>query len=326
MVVQKEFDLTVGLSEDKEAVVSYSDLTPEYSTISLNLVIDRRRYLQALLNKKLLWSAPCWVGVLTISVGYGYFKMADYFRYVPLQELISNNNFRYELISTMILAGMVFSVFFALSALKTEYLRADADKLVDESEKAFGFDLKAYSNLPVNTVDEYKALPKSKKNDKELELLENGKNSQIVIYRETPIAVISLVVDKDPTQTNDSSYIIRIQSFGIRRVYVKSGIMKELLIWALFRTRAIVEDLNASEVLVLCDLYSFEKDVIPAFQELTFKKINSSPLKDWLLGGIYGVTKDTWAIGLLADVQDGSSKEAEPIDSKATDGGLRKRN
>ncbi|AOA64539.1 Protein required for teh ER exit of the high-affinity phosphate transporter [Komagataella phaffii CBS 7435] len=325
MVIQKEFDLTVGLSEDKEAVVSYSDLTPEYSTISLNLVIDRRRNLQALLNKKLLWSAPCWVGVLSISLGYGYFKLADYFKYIPLQELILNNNFRYELISTLILAGMVFSIFFALFALKTEFLRADADKLVEESEKAFGFDLKAYSNLPVNTVDEYKSLRKT--DDKELELLENGKNSQIVIYRETPIAVISLVVDKDPNQTNNSSYVVRIQSFGIRRVYVKSGIMKELLIWALYRTRTIVEALNASEVLVLCELYSFEKDVIPTFQELTFKKISSRPLKDWLLGGIYGVTQDTWAIGLLADGQDGSSKEAVSSDSKSTDpSGLRKRN
>ena len=73
----------------------------------------------------------------------------------------------------------------------------------------FGFDIKSYSQ---------------KETGKDKKLTRKSLDTQLIVYRDSPIAICSLVVDE--TQSSAANFIVKITGIHVRKVFQKLTLTK----------------------------------------------------------------------------------------------------
>ena len=139
-----------------------------------------------------------------------------------------------------------------------------------------------------------KRLASGEKQDKNL--LEN---TEIIVYRNTPIAVVSVLENKSLSKKD--SLVMGISTVGCRRVYLKSGILEDLLDWALIRTKNYQKEhpqfKHGESMKLLVDVYSFEYNTKQTLSKKGFSMIESYKLpENKFLAGLFGIKKELWGI------------------------------
>lgn len=357
MVEQKDIDLNKPLDESAPATLSKSTLTPNLTRATTTLHGDRFKQAQAQLSRFVLLH-PIAVSVYTIFfpsiIGrslWEYIEISD-----TAQELFwllvrNKRDFVFALISAIPIIAAVFATFGTLAYFLGDELGTIANQFVQKKycDQIFGFNVREFasieddfegnsnsnSNSNGNSNDDYDGVEvKTKeKNNQKRKLnksqmkanLEKGKNSEVVSYRGSPIAVASVVPDYE--QSKPDYFIIKITGVHVRKVFQKVDFDQMLIEWAVLRSRQLYQDFlknghhNTSRVkdgsiLITIDAYSFDKHFEKLLAKNGFKAIDVNYTvnaldKDKKVGRIYellyklfGISTDTFALILSTSNED----------------------
>lgn len=316
MAVQKEINLNQPLDGSKETTLSKTSLTPDLSQAALTLHGDRYNQLQVGLNRLLFWHPLLVVTLLLpISIYFAYQSYDYLFIVDSIGEFVdlffTKENMRDHLVALMPL--LLFTVMFL--TIFSFYL---SDELKNISEKfktgpymeaLFGFDLRKFAKLE---TDESIISPK------ERQQLKLGENTQLIVYRDSPIAVATVVPLSKPTVTD---YYVTITGLHVRKVFAKVDFETLLLDWCLLRSRELhaeftnnKENVSGCKIHVTIQCYNFEKAFIAKLKAHKFELINKSselnPFEDLetkkqgvitnFFYSIFGIERNIYGLSIIA--------------------------
>ncbi|EJS43186.1 pho86p [Saccharomyces arboricola H-6] len=281
-VPQVDASLDKPLDVDAPPTIYSVNLKPEYGTAALNLSADFIKQEQALANKYLFFH-PLILIVLVIGlVAYLTSKVV-----FPIRNTGSIAGWFYQLVrinQKEVLTGLVFTaigasfLFTLLSRVSDSYFKSKINQLVaSKGEKVFGINL---NDLVAKHETEDPVVS----------------NTHIIVYRETPIALIS--VAPNMTLSTDENLVMSVTTMGCRRVYVKSGIIEDLIDWALLHAKNVRSNGKYGETMkLLIDVYSFDSALKDILKKKGFTYIQSIRVSEnRLLGGLFGVKKELWGL------------------------------
>ncbi|KAH3675552.1 hypothetical protein WICMUC_002641 [Wickerhamomyces mucosus] len=287
MVEQKDASLDSFLDESAPPTLVFTKLTPELSNAALNLSIDFFRNIQTTASRAIVFHPFSIISILLSSSAYSYYILGDYYKVGGIKLIWENLEI---VVTVLIFITGVSSFFFVLATFFTTVIRDRADNIVKDSEVVFGLDL---TRLAVIN-------PKSSKLDKSsIELLEKAENTQIALYRETPIALIS--IEKSDELSNKQKFVTKIKGLGIRKVYSKSGILEDLIDWSIYRTN-ILNNNKAGKILILLEVLSTDNQLKKTLQKKKFQKITNKSIETDSISNIglklYGISVEIWGVAL----------------------------
>lgn len=324
MVKQREVNLNEPLDVKAKPTLNKFALTPEFSQAALTLHGDYYRQLQGKCNKYIIWHPISLSIIVSACSAFMFYRLYDF---ISVSESIGeflgffwkNGEFQYLLLSFFPSLICMVAVVGCVSYFVSDDFRLISDVLPEDEfiEDLFGFDLKKFAKL-----SESKLL-KEKRNlsPKEVQFLKNGENTHVVVYRDSPIAVITLkpLLDRS-TETN---FVVKITGLQVRKVFSKVDFDGLLLEWSFVRSREIFQDFiknrknsEGSKITILTDAYSFDKQYVNVLKSRSFGKISSSyelsPFKriakkegarvgsSWiLLNKVFNVSRDTYGVTLF---------------------------
>lgn len=284
-VPQVDPKLDEPLDQDAPPTIYGSILRPDLCNAALNLAVDFAKQQQGMANRYLILHP--WV-IFFIVLADAIYMGPRATLPEPGSESVTEYLYKFVILNKRVLAqagllgvvGAAF-VFTFLSRISDVYFRSITEKIVDtKGETLFGLNLN-------DVAMEGNDLAKSPA----------AENTHIVIYRQTPIALIA--VSPSEVLTSPDSLVATITTMGCRRVYIKSGIIEDLLDWALVRTKALGEEhgYGPKSMKLLTEVYSFDTNIKRILSEKGFVRIQSARLRDnRLLGGIFGMRKELWGI------------------------------
>ncbi|CDK28529.1 unnamed protein product [Kuraishia capsulata CBS 1993] len=285
MAVQKEARLDQPLPSEAKPTITSTALTPDLASAVMNLTLETKLSRQSGLNSYLFKDVKT-VGLLVvIAASVLRYRLADYFEHVHWRLLLKNTHFISDLLQTVLFIITISAGVFVFLARYTEILKEEVEDVKNNTPKYFGLDLKQFAQLPQDVKDS-KYNEKGKLSDL-AELAALASYVQVVQYRDVPIASIAIARDEAS---------LRILSYGIRRIYVKSGIMSDLLLWVKFKANTIAKN-EKSKVDVTVDMYSFENFDRKLLASAGYSKVSDEKLGIWVLD-LYGVRKETWKLSV----------------------------
>lgn len=270
MVKQKKVDLNEPIDEKAKPTLSKSELKPELSEAALTLHGDYYRQLQSKCNRYIFWHTRSIGLMMVILVCYSSYLMYDYViisdSIREFTKLVLNNKFDFINIFPCLI--LTFSCIGTAGYFISDEFRGISDDLLKPNyiEEIFGFDLKKYSKLT------------NAKTPKETKFkLTNSKNSQLIIYRDSPIAVVTL----KPLIENsiESNFFIKITGLNVRKVFQKVDFDTLLIETAILRSRELfqeyvdgkkIKDVDGCKINILIDAYSFDTDLIKTLTKNSF--------------------------------------------------------
>ncbi|CAI5757970.1 unnamed protein product [Candida verbasci] len=306
MAIQKQVDLNQPLDADKQTNLSKSALKPELTEAAITLHGDHYKQSQAKLNKYIL-THPFSIFILTltlpIALGYtlwDYFLISD--NLVEFWSIINRNrnDFIYHLLATIPIIGGVLSIFGGFTYLVGEEMGIITNKFIGQKycDYIFGFDIRAFA-----------------KGDKE-----SNENSEIIVYRDSPIAIGTIVIDE--SQSTVENFIVKITGIHVRKVFQKAEFDQLLIDWAVLRSRKLYQEylkknkskIKEGSIVLTIDGYSFD----PHFENILiskgFKKLSSSfelnpfnPGLTWyreILHKFFNISRDTFGLILITSNED----------------------
>lgn len=276
MALQNEVDLNQPLDASKPSTLSKSALTPELSHAAITIHGDYYRQLQMRLNKYVFWH-PISVTVYTIiATSVLSYRLWDYIVISEsIREFLSffyrSRDFLYQILGVFPVGVVVVGCFGLLNWLASDDLRCIADNLIQRNYigEIFGFEIAKFRKL--NVTD--KITPK------EIKLLAKGDNSQLMIYRESPIAIATL----NPLYDNstESNFVVKITGLHVRKVFRKVDFESLMIDWAILRSRQIFQEyvgntksIAGCKITVIIDAYSFDQLTIDILKRKQFGVIN----------------------------------------------------
>lgn len=280
---QVDAHLQGPLNSETPATILSSDLKPEYATAALNLAADFVKQKESLANMAILghpivvafvWVLAIYFAAPRVTVPY----MDESNGFVNFMwQLFSNNK---SVVPTVIIVGCLGTmVVFTLMSRVTESFFNSMTKEIVNSQGKSVFDI------------DLKKLAEGKCTKEELE---HTKDTYIVIYRDTPVALVSLVQNKILSTKED--LVMSVATMGSRRVYEKSGITEDLIDWSMVHTKQkFVKGHYKGKMQLLIDVYSFDVDSKKILKQKGFTMIKSNKLQgSFILGKIFGVQKELW--------------------------------
>lgn len=287
-VKQVDASLDKPLDADAPPTIYQTKLVPEMASASLNLAVDFLKQQQSLCNYYLIKSPI----VIIIDFLFLIIYLGPRLNYPSLRNsgitfnsvtaylyhLYMMNKFTFLSagIFTVMLTSFVFTL---VSRLSDTFFKTKIDQIVkDNGDIIFGFKLPEIVNIM----------------KKEPKLLEN---TNIVVYRNTPIALVS--ISENQVLSTPDSLTMTINSIGCRRVYVKSGILEDLLDWTMIRTKAIGVAKNKLDksMKVLIEIYSFDDAMKDILRKKGYTCISVGRAQEnRLLSGLFGVKKELWGV------------------------------
>lgn len=295
MSLQKDAGLRDFVDDQAPPTIVSTKLTPELSEAALNLTIDFQRQKQSGANAAII-RHPIIVSTLVVVIGaVGYWKLGEIIQRGGFKLLKLNID---QVMGTLVIATMIISVLATLVTRPTDVLRSKADSIVDNSESVFGFELREFAALNVKKLDKTGR-----------ELLDTAENTRVVIYRDTPIAVVSLVPVTD--MCTKERFVTKITGVGVRKVYWRSGIIEDLIDWTVFRSGQL-NNSKAPKILVLYEVVNTDHELIKVLKAKQFQKIESRPVSGNSLLKLLGIQYDIYGLGLnvtkLSDVENLKTK------------------
>lgn len=308
---QIEVDYNKPIDKDAPPVIQSIPLEHEYSEAALTLSLDALKQSEALGNKYIFWHP--FSGIIAALVASIYFSKnhLDLLPKVKEESLWSylwkNALKNKEVLGTgfmwIFIVGTV--IFKFVTVINEDYFRENIREINDENGiKFFGFDVSKYI-----LDDKYL-------NDKMI--LKNNVN--IIVYRNTPIASVvlktpTLSVEKEDEDVIEIEKKAVITSLSCRRVYLKSGILEDLINWAKKRcldlNDSVYDKTNkikgqtvyANEIIESLEFhtYSFEFGLEKLMKESGFKlqrlqKLDTKKRKLNALLNAIGVREKVWEI------------------------------
>lgn len=284
-VQQLDASLDEPINVEAPPTIYGTALKPELATASLNLSIDFIKQQQSLANKAMIHHAITKVVlVLALAIYLGP-------RVILPRSLSSASAgaivYQFLILNRYSLGSSIGLLAVAFLCLLTTYSRISEiffKSKISEATANFGL---SYFGL---NLREY--VLESKEGTKEPQ----ADNSYVIVYRQTPIAVVSLSEDK--TLTTDNSLVMSISTVGCRKVYRTSGILEDLLDWSMIRTKAIAKDHKLGESMkVLVNVYSFDHHMKTTLKSKGFSRIATSNIKESkVLGGLFGFERELWGV------------------------------
>ncbi|SCU96336.1 LAFA_0G05776g1_1 [Lachancea sp. 'fantastica'] len=288
-IKQIDASLHEPINKDAPPTIYGSHLTPELANASLNLSADFLKQQQSLANKYVIWHPR--------TLGFSLFCTLAYL--VPNAVLPKNTksasgfiiqfvlmNQTALLTASIVLLMTTSFAFTLLSKVTEKVFQAKVDAIVEtEGNLVFGCKLEQLANGTIKPTEKLK-------------------NTQIIVYRDTPIALASIL--ENEAVSNADSLVMGISSIGTRRVYVKSGIIEDLLDWALLRTKNIQigsqKFKSDRSMKLLVDVYSFDQVMKDTLVKKGFTLIKSHKLPESrLLSGIFGMRQELWGVQFRYD-------------------------
>ncbi|EMG47136.1 PHO86 Inorganic phosphate transporter PHO86 [Candida maltosa Xu316] len=314
-VEQKDLDLNKPLDVNIPPTLGKTSLTPELSKAAIVLHGDHYKQLQAKLTKYVLWH-PYAVILYTLSIplviGYGiweYMIVCD--SLIEFYFLIMRNkkDFIFAIFSSFPILASIFGCFGFLAYVVGEDMGIITSKFYAQKycDSIFGFDIKAFSQ---------------NENNKDKKLAKLGKNTELIIYRESPIAIGTLVVDEE--QSTTSKFVVKITGIHVRKVFQKVDFDVVLIEWAILRARELYQEYLTSQnvktppensfILVSMDAYSFDGAFEKTLLNNGFKLLDVSyelnpfsPSGSNLMKRVFkllNVSRDTFGIMLTVGEED----------------------
>lgn len=282
MAIQKDVDLNTPLDNEKAPSLAKSPLTPDLVVASLNLHGDFYRQLQSKFNRHMFWhpiSKTVFVASLSASFLYrlwDYIVISD-----SVIEFLSfarkSNDFVYQLFMLF----PVLVIFFGITGLTAYILGDDLRGISDDLLKKgyatdiFGFDVREFSRLPAPTEASATGTSVEKKSkSKTKDPLAVGKNSEIILYRDSPIAIVTL----NPQAPASDSLTIKISGIHTRKVFAKADFDSLLIDWAILRAKEIAAETGSKAEKLILEIngYSFEPELANTLIQKDFKVVSQS--------------------------------------------------
>lgn len=312
MAIQKEINIDKPV-EIENPTLSFSKLTPELSLSALTLHGDYYSDLQAKYMKTFLWSLPVQSAIAVIIACYYYYILKDYIEISEsvgefLRLVKNSSDLRVSFVISFAVLAVSLAVFGVIGMYITDEFKIISSKLSASSyvQYIFGFDLHKFSKLDNEKVS----------NLKEKKLYEQGENSQLVMFKDDPIGIISLTPLFD--KSSDSNLVIRISGMNVRKAFRKYDFESLLLDFAVERSKLIykqflkdkkIKKSNGCKITLLIDGYSFDKEFLEPIINHNFSEVSSSyqlnPLTDktaFLKGAVnkfLGITRKTFAVQVV---------------------------
>ncbi|ONH68229.1 Inorganic phosphate transporter PHO86 [Cyberlindnera fabianii] len=304
-LAQKTARLDYLMDEKAPPTIYSTKLTPELSEAALNLTIDFQRQKQTGATMRLI-KHPYTFAIIAAAFGvFSTWTLGQIVKDQGLREL------KYQLdkvISVIVFTTMFTCVVFHLLNRQTEVIRDNADKIAESSEGVFGFNIREFAAVKAG----------AKVTKKEREMLDKAENTSIVVYRDTPIAVISLV--PVPALSNKEKFVTKITGAGIRKVYQRSGIIEDLLDWAVYRS-GVLNNSKSPKILVCIEVLSTDSDLKKVLKAKQFQFLEDRPLSGSQVLALYGIKNEIWGLPLNVS----KLSDAEVVKSKAGSTGAKRK-
>ncbi|ODV82002.1 uncharacterized protein CANTADRAFT_24699 [Suhomyces tanzawaensis NRRL Y-17324] len=240
MAVQKDIDLNKPLDASNRPLLSKTQLTPELSQASLNLHGDFYRQLQSKMNRHIFWHPVSCFYLFGIMTAASIYRMWDY---IVISDSVveffsfffKSRDFLFQLTTIFPVLIVVVGSLGLVCYMSSDDLKTVTDRLTRISyvEKLYGFNLREFAKIS----DSEAAIKLSSSNVK---LLKNGANSLLMVYRESPIAIVTLSPLIE--QSTPEKFIVEITGLHVRKVFGKVDFDALLLDWAILRSRQIYQD------------------------------------------------------------------------------------
>ncbi|KAG7877719.1 hypothetical protein KL905_004352 [Ogataea polymorpha] len=280
MAAQKSASLDAPLEMNKPSTIESMPILPDLAEPVTNLQMDYLFYKKSLLTKTVFKSKAVASLLVAAFAGLFYRKFGPYFtpynfRNGTIEGLYNIYHSPFFIQDAFYLVSstfMIFSATLVAAWLHTNFLKYEAEEVPKHMEQYFGLDLEDYAKSSVKS--KLRRVPADIK--QKVKFME--KHSFVIQYRDTPVAFIV------QQKKSDSSF--KITGLGVRRVYVKSKILADLLDWA-------KKQLSPKESTSIT-VYSFETFDIDILKESGFELLRKEPLDSFVLGTLFGITRDTY--------------------------------
>ncbi|KAH3661855.1 hypothetical protein OGAPHI_006034 [Ogataea philodendri] len=280
MSVQKSASLDQPIEVSVPNTIASSPILPELSESVTNLQMAYLFHKKSLLTRDLFGSklvVPSLFAVLSAMIyhRFGAYLSSYNFRNGVGAGLLNiyHSPFFIQDAFWVVLTMFFFTslVFLALWIL-SNFLKYQAEEVPEHMDQYFGLDLQEYAKVSLKT--KLRKLPADVKEQVD----QMAATSFVVTYRETPIAFI--------VQQKDADKNYKITGLAVRKVYIKSEILVDLLEWAKSR---VEKDARTS-----IDVYSFESFDIQLLQKCGFVLAKKSPLNSFFLDKLFGYSVNTY--------------------------------
>ncbi|CCH59491.1 hypothetical protein TBLA_0B06690 [Henningerozyma blattae CBS 6284] len=287
-IPQISASLDEPLDKDAPPTIYATELTPQLATASLNLSIEFLKQQQGLANKYLVFHPFTLFSVLACV--FVYLLINTTFPSTIVAHSATGYFYQLMLINsrTFVTAFIVFaisatSIFTFVSRFSETFFKSKISEITKSNgESVYGV------NLALFKTGNVKPTSKESKNFQ--------KNTHVIMYRATPISIISISENK--IISNPHSLVMNISTMGSRKVYIPSGILEDLVDWALIRTKEIAQkEKYGSSMKVLINVYSFDTVLKSCLRKKGFSLIQSGKLQEnRILGGLFGVQSELWGV------------------------------
>lgn len=274
MAIQKPFNLDEPLDQNSEAAITKRDMDPSLATAALTLHGDYYRLLQSLANKTIVWHPLVQTFIIGTFVTFAAYTYGDLyaesenltdFLYLATQNLYILTTF-FPVV--LFVAGTVGLVSFILS----DEFRSISDNLALDTYmlKLFRFPLRVYAN-----ADE----EKTKDSKTNAFVTSANKLTELVEYRGTPIAVVTVI--PLPDISNLEVFYAKMTGLHVRKVYRgKADLETDLVDTAIRKAQELsaryIKDnkLKAKNIKVVlqAEAYTIDPVLPPVFLLKGFKK------------------------------------------------------
>ncbi|XBW38556.1 hypothetical protein QEN19_004144 [Hanseniaspora menglaensis] len=304
-------DYTKPIDKDAPSTIKSIPLEHEYCQASMTLALDSLKQTESLGNKYIFWHP--FLSILIVVVSSLFLKRYPLIHLSKVSEesvlsYAGKNLFKNKDTLTNFVLFIAFSVtvFFKLLAnINSHYFSNVSQLLESENGKSvFGIDIKDY------------ALDKNIINDKLI--LKN--NANIIVYRDVPIALAALDTPLGNIKDEDEDIIelkniATIKALSCRRVYLKSGILEDLLNWSKKRCLDLNETVYSKKNTIKGQsvyennlieklqfkTYSYEYDleklmISNGFKLVKLEKLDSKINRLVILLNAIGIRTKTWEI------------------------------
>lgn len=284
-VEQVDASLDEPINVEAPPTIYGTTIKPELATAALNLSIDFIKQQQSLANGGMIHHYITKVVLTVVALIYLVPRIT-----IPRNlsaGSVSGFLYQFFLFNRYPVASGIAIISIAFVCLLTTYSRISEtffksriNKVADErGASIFGVDLRELMTK-----------------DKKVVADPQIKNTYVVVYRETPIALISLSQNK--ALSSKESLVMSVSTVGCRKVYLKSGIIEDMLDWAMLRTRALAKEKNHGDSMkLLADVYSFDDHMKRTLKAKGFSPVAGAKIKESrLLGGLFGFRKELWGV------------------------------
>ncbi|CCK68604.1 Pho86p KNAG_0B01570 [Huiozyma naganishii CBS 8797] len=275
-IEQVDASLNKPLDKDAPPTIFQTRLTPEYATAAMTLAVDFVKQKQALATKYLVFH-PLVIGGIVLLLAVFMtprVTLPQHFSSVTLYctHLVLLN--KKHTIGAVIFLAITSSFMLTLvSRVSEAFFKAQVSRIEDSNGAlVFNKDLAGI-------------------------LASGDDNTNIVVYRNTPIALVS--IKKTEVLSDTESLCMVINSIGCRRVYLKSGILEDLIDWANGASKQVHDEqkARAPSLRLILEVYSFDGFLKETLAKKGFHCISSRTIaENKILGGVFGAKKELWGV------------------------------